>query len=127
MDFKLREKVRDLQFKGREGEISEIFEQDGETCYWFLTDDGGRYWQSKNKLELIKSRRGRPSKPKPIKFIALYEEVDKDPYKEFTSKKKLLEWLKEAQEDEDIVFDSIVVYPVGKPMKVETSFRLNEK
>lgn len=76
------------------------------------------------ELELA---RGRPPKPKPIKFIATYDEVDKDPYKTFTSKKELNEWLEEAKKDEEIEFGSIKVYEIKKEFGVETSFKLVER
>jgi len=86
---------------------------------------------SAGDLKLI-DKRGRLSKPKLVKYIAKYEEEGRDPYKEFTSKKELNEWLRVQQltldgANENIIFDSIVVYPVGKPMKVEQSFRLKAK
>lgn len=89
--------------------------------------DGKVWWMMEKDCVLIKGKRSRPAKSKTVKFIAIYDEEDGDPHKKFTSKKEVLEWYKEAQEDEDIIFDSIEVYPVGKPMKVEVSFRLKEK
>jgi len=68
--------------------------------------------------------KGRPFKLKPVKYIAFYDEEDKDPTKKFTSKKELNEWLKEAQKDEDIVFSSIKVYEIKKEYEVLTSFSL---
>jgi len=58
-------------------------------------------------------------KEKPVKFIAIYDETGRDPAEKFTSRKELVAWIKEAKEDEDIIFDSIEVYPVGKRLEVE--------
>ncbi len=65
---------------------------------------------------------------KPVKFIVIYEESGDDPHKTFTSRKELMEWIKEAKEDEDIDFDTIQVYPAGKELRVEfkTTFSLKE-
>ena len=77
---------------------------------------------SLSSLELI-SKRGRPTKPKPIKYVAFYDEHDVDPYKEFEDVKALRKWLKEAYKDEDIDNDSIKVWKDPKPVKV--SFTTN--
>ena len=68
---------------------------------------------------------GRSAKPLLTQFVAIYEEKGcGDPVKKFTSKKELVKWIRKAQTDEEILFDSIEVYPVGKELKVKTDFRL---
>jgi len=98
----------------------------------FEMSDGNFQWVTREdrKEEIFnRIKRGRPSKSKPVKFIAKYIEDGGDPYKEFTSKKALNEWLKGVQEDnhEDIEFNSIKIYEIKKEFGVETSFRLKEK
>ena len=77
-------------------------------------------WEGEDDIRLISHGHF----PRPVQFIAFYDETDGDPAKKFTSKKELNEWLKEAQKDGNIIFDSIEVFPVGKPMKIEMSFKL---
>jgi len=114
------------RYLGKTGVIVEA--DDGMYPYMVEFDkEGGKYHDSKDvfgEQELALAKPGRPSKLKPIQFIAFYDETDGDPAKKFTSKKELNEWLKEAQKDENIIFDSIEVFPVGKPMKIEMSFKL---
>ena len=72
----------------------------------------------------IKFSRGRPRKEKQVKYIAIYEENNVDPVKKFTSRKELIDWIKEAKEDEDIDFDSIEVFEVNKRLEVKVKTRV---
>ena len=76
-------------------------------CFWVYRKD------------IKKISRGRPKKEKQVKYVAIYDENDVDPIKKFTSRKELIDWIKEAQDDEKIDFDSIEVYPVGPRLEVE--------
>lgn len=84
-------------------------------------------WQLFGEGDLEKTGRGRPTKEKPVKYIAIYDENDVDPVKKFTSKKELTEWIKEAQDDEDIDFDSIEVFEVNKELEIEVKTRVSLK
>lgn len=75
------------------------------------------YWISKGDIKKIS--RGRSRKGKQVKFIAIYDETDRDPYKTFISRKELVDWIKEAQEDKDVVFDSIRVFGVDREIEIE--------
>jgi len=92
--------------------------------YDVLFGDGKESDWKEEELSVV--TRGRPSKPKPVKFIAIYDEEDGDPTKKFVSKTALNKWLKEAREDDDIVFESIEVYEVKDVYGVATSFRLKK-
>ncbi len=94
--------------------------------YYEIKEDSHRW---SDCMLARKVGKGRPKKEKPVKFIVIYDEIDGDPTKTFTSRKELMKWVKEAREDKDVVFGSIKIYPVGKEMKVEvkTNFRLKEK
>lgn len=63
-------------------------------------------------------------KESPVQYIAIYDLVDRDPTKTFTSKKELNKWLKEAKNDKDVIFDSIKIFEVKKQYSVQTTFRL---
>lgn len=102
------------------GKVVVIEEVIGKNRYTIKEDKGGLLWSDC----MFASRRGRPAKPKPVKFIAVYDENDVDPVKEFASKREVTEWLREASKDESIDFDSIKVYPVGGRLKVKTNFSL---
>jgi len=71
--------------------------------------------------------RGRPSKPKTLKFVAIFDEEDGDPHKLFFTKKELNEWLTEAREDDNIVWNSIKVIEAKRVYDVWTSFKLKER
>ena len=78
------------------------------------------YSQTVKLSELKLLKRGRPTK---IKYIAQYE-IDGDPVKEFYSRKELLKWLKQC-EDEDVQWDSIRIYPVDKVMKPHKNVKIS--
>lgn len=82
-----------------------------------------------NDDEMKKIGRGRPKKEKLVKYIAIYNETDGDPAKKFFTLKELKTWIKEAKENENIIFDSIEVYPVSERLEVElkTSVSLKVK
>ena len=63
----------------------------------------------------------------PVQFIVIYDLVDRDPAKTFTSRKELNKWLKEAKEDRDVIFSSIKVFEVKREYEVKTSFSLKKK
>ena len=66
-------------------------------------------------------------KPLPIKFVVAYDEHDFDPAKLFTSRKELDDWLREARDNENIVWASLRVFEVKKEMEVKTTFTLKTK
>ncbi len=76
--------------------------------------------------ELV-TRRGRPRKEKPIKFIVKYDIRSGDPLEEFTSKAELNKWLEEARDNENIIFNSIKVYGIKEEYEVKLNFSLKVK
>ena len=121
MKFKKGEKVKVIKCvvgnSNHEGEIGVITRRgcSSKDCHYHVKVKG--YGECCAKQ--VRGTRGRPKKEKPVKYIAIYDENDADPVKEFTSKKELKVWLLEAQENEDIDFDSIKAYPVGPRLKIE--------
>ena len=75
---------------------------------------------------LVEGKRGRPKKEKPNQFIAIYDENDEDPVKEFKTRKELMAWLKEAYENEDIINSSIKVAEIKNWFDISTTFRLKK-
>lgn len=71
------------------------------------------------------SKRGHPAKPKKVKFVVIYDEEDGDPTEKFYSRKELMKWLKEAQDDEEIIWDSIEIYLVDKKMKPTANVKIS--
>jgi hypothetical protein len=63
----------------------------------------------------------------PIKFVVVYDENDVDPAKLFASRTELDEWLKEARDNENIVWASLRIFEVNKEMEVKTTFTLKTK
>ena len=59
-----------------------------------------------------------------MKFIATYDKTCGDTHKLFATKKELAKWVKEAREDEEIVFKSIKAYNLGPELKISLSVRL---
>ena len=124
--FKFGDRVKvnnRYSFKNDIGVVSDVLSDDAYEVKVPGCHDPSFGWFYEEK-DLISLKGGRPKKEKPVQFIAFYDETDGDPAKKFTSKKELNEWLKEAQKDGNIIFDSIEVFPVGKPMKIEMSFKL---
>ena len=73
------------------------------------------------------SRRGRPPKPKQVKYYVIYDKTCGDPCKAFYTRKELNEWLKEALEDREIIWDSIKILSDFKEQVVTVKFKLEEK
>ena len=101
-----------------------------------MGDFSYKLWASEGKLEERGSgchcptkwiKVGKPKKTKPAKFVVIYDETDGDPAETFKSRTELNKWLKEAKDDENIVWNSIKVFEVKKEMEVLTSFRLKTK
>lgn len=76
--------------------------------------------------ELITSK-GRPAKPKPVLFVAVYDKRDIDPAEVFTSEKDMKDWLRQARKDSNVLFDTIRVFKVTDEYGVLTSFSLKKK
>jgi len=127
--FKVRDRVKvikrdswnDDKYVGKTGEIINA-EGSGIYPYFVEFNNGDKEYFADDEVELVSRSRGRP--PKPVKYIAFYDEEDRDPAKKFTSRKELNEWLKEAEGNRDIIFSSIKVYEVKKEYEVLTSFKL---
>ena len=137
MEFKVGDKVKvvrniyvgppPVDRTGWVGYICEI--RDGEEYPYQLgkTPSGGRLknvWFKDGELKLL----NRGSKAREFKFIAVYEENNVDPIKEFFTKKEAQAWVEEAKEDVSIDFESIIIYPVGTPLfpVVKTKVSLKE-
>ncbi len=77
------------------------------------------------QLTLVKLKAGCPVKAKKIKFIAQYDLVDGNPVKEFYSRPELMKWLEEAKKNEEIVWESIKIYPVDKVWKPKANIKIS--
>lgn len=120
MKFKVGDKVRTnycSQYRDPEREHT-VTEIKGSNIHY----KGG--FDIARSLELVSRKRGRPRKGKTVKFVVIYDEQDRDPVKEFTTKKALMTWLEEARENEDIIWDSIKVIPVSKIYKPEAKTKV---
>ncbi len=125
MKFKVGDKVIGTKgaYSGQCGIKGTIVGITGDNIpYKVQYDNGVRTYEGKEDIKLIK--KGRITKAKPVKFVAIYDENNEDPAKTFTSKKELNTWLTEVRDNDDIVWNSIKVFEVKKEYEVETGFRL---
>ncbi len=130
MKFKVGNKVRitkevnedDSKYGMAKGTILTIKEVDEVTEGVYCKETGDRVAWS-DQIELV-SKRGRPCKTKKIKFIVQYDLEDGDPVKEFYSRPELMKWLQENQ-DSDVIWDSIKVYPVDKVWKPKANIKIS--
>ena len=131
MTFKVGDRVKDISYEC-EGVVTNLTGHNGEsTLLRIKRDDGidgspqkiGKWACNPKNLVLIKS--GRPVKVKPVVYVVIYDEVDRDPTKIFTSKKDLTSWLKEAKEDSDVVWDSIRIFEVSKELRAKVHSKIS--
>lgn len=111
--------------RGDEGIVKAIRNHEDRSDRLALVDiDSEEFIIGIDGLQKISGRIGRPPKPKFHKFVAFYEETNKDSYKLFYTKKELKELLEEAKDDEKIDFDSIKAYPLGEPFEISLNIKL---
>lgn len=121
MKFKQGDKIKILRsLHGHEYPIGSIrtidrIDSDG---YIFTS---GPYFVKADEIKLVN---GKKEKILPTQFVVTYDEVSRDPYKTFTSKKEMNGWLKEAKSNTSIKFETIRVYEVKRTWEVKTSFTL---
>ena len=119
MKFKVGDKVRVIEdnIGGTEnGKIGVLSKIDNDTPRYRV--DG--IWCF--KIELVS--KGEVAK---VQFVVIYDEEDGDPNEEFYSRKELMTWLKEAQDNEEIIWESIRIYHIDKVMKPKANIKISLK
>ena len=129
MKFKVGDKVVFTENSGigKVGVTAEVYDLGTNDMHIYVKDssDGSGSWAVEPSwIRLVDSKK---EKVLPVQYIVIYDFVDRDPAKTFTSRKELNKWLKEAKEDRDVIFSSIKVFEVKREYEVKTSFSLKKK
>lgn len=124
MSFKIGEKVKIIDIylehsSGQDylGQIGVIVKDrrklDRGYKYWVKFSDGVTLMYGLDEVERIL----------PPQFIVTYDEVNRDPYKVFSTRKGLNKWLEEAQASNEVIFGSIKVFEIKKELELKIELK----